>query len=218
MQAFLADIHGHPEDPKLKLAYADWWDQFDDPRAKLICAREALRQEAANPEALARCLGAAADILGTDAERLAVSESLRSILELRTLIVHEADCAARVLCVYERKRPGDKRPRRAVEACRLFADMRLGNEALLAAADGARAATDEVDEPEWSAATAAAVAAEFGLPYGADSPAMLAEAVVEMVGGRARAEVEASWQVGRFIDLWLYGWDYPLPASERDAV
>jgi uncharacterized protein (TIGR02996 family) len=218
MQAFLADIHARPEDPAPKLAYADWWDEYDDPRAELIRAREALRQDSASRETLARCLNAAADILGSRAERDAVSASLRSLLELRALITHEADCAARVLCVYERKKPEDDRPRRAVEACRAFAALRLGADALEGAAVDARAAADDVDEPEWSAAVAAAVAAEFGLPYGADSPEMLADSVVEMVAGRERAEVEASWQVGRFIDLWLYGWDYPLPDSERDAV
>jgi hypothetical protein len=96
--------------------------------------------------------------------------------------------------------------------------MRLGTDELHAAAAAARAAGGEVDEPEWSAAIAAAVAAEFGLPYGADSPAMLAEAVVNMVAGPGRAEAEVSWQLGCFIDLWLYGWDYPFPTSERDAI
>src|SRR5262249_42316808 len=127
-------------------------------------------------------------------------------------------CAARVLCVYEGKKPGDDRPRRAVEACRAFAAMRLGADTLEGAAAAARAAADDVDEPEWSAATAAAVAAEFGLPYGADSAGVRAGGGGERVAGGERAGVEASWQVGRFIDLWLSGWDSPLPASERDAV
>src|SRR4051812_47190476 len=134
MQAFLADIHARPEDPAPKLAYAGWWDQFADPRAGLIRAREALRPDAANPGAVARCLRAAADILGARAERDAVSVSLRSVLELRALIMHEADCATRVLCVYERKKPGDDRPRRAAEACRAFAAMRLGADGLGGAA------------------------------------------------------------------------------------
>jgi uncharacterized protein (TIGR02996 family) len=216
MKAYLVDIHARPEDSGPKLAYADWWDP--DPRSDLIRAREALRQGPDNREALARCLNAAADILGVDAERDRVAEYLRSILEVRALLCHEADCAARVLCVYERWRAADHRPRRAVEACRAFTAMSLGVEELLAAAAEARAAADDADEPEWSAAAAAANAAEFFLPYGANTAAMLADAVVEMVAGPDRADVEASWQVGRFIDLWLYGWDYPLPVSEKDAV
>jgi uncharacterized protein (TIGR02996 family) len=218
MQAYLANIHAQPDDLAPKLAYADWWAQSVDPRADLIRARENLRQHPDNPDALTRCLTAAGNVLGSAAERRAVRADLSSLLEVRTQVIHEADCAARVLCVFERGRPGDDRPRRAVEATRAFAAMRIGPGELLASAAAARQATEVTDEPESSAALAAAVAAEFFLPYGCYSAGMLAEMVVEMAAGHERAEGEANWQLGRFIDLWLYGWDYPMPASERDAL
>jgi uncharacterized protein (TIGR02996 family) len=218
MQAFLANIHAHPDDPGPKLVYATWWDESVNPRAQLIRTREACRQAPADREALARCLNAAADILGVEAERDRIAAYLQDILELRALLVHEADCAARVLCVYEREKQGDVRPRQAIDACRAFAAMTCSVDQLLAAAAAARDAADAVDEPVHSSAVAAAHAAEFFLPYGAASASMTADCVVEMVAGPARAELEAVWQLGRLIDLWLYGWDYPFPQSEKDAL
>ncbi len=219
MKAFLANIHREPENAGHKLAYAEWYDESLNSRAGLIRAREAFRQDPNNAEAMARCLKiAASEILGAEVTRIGISSLLSDLLEERALRMHEADCAQRVLCVFERKKPADNRPRTAIEACRAFAAMKIGVEELLAAGAAAREAADELDDPENAAGKAAGVAAEFGVPYGASSAASLAEDVLEMVAGLERAEAELDWQFGRLIDLWLYGWDYPLPKSEQNAL
>jgi uncharacterized protein (TIGR02996 family) len=217
MQAFLANIHAYPDDPDPKLAYAEWWDQSADPRADLIRAREEVRREPSNREAWEHFLNTAADILGVNAERDRLSAYLWSILDVRALLVHAADCAARVLCIYSRSSPADENPHHAVKACRRFAAREIGIAELHAAAAAAREAANDVDEPACSAASSAAIAAEFFIPYGADSAGDAANSVVEMVAGPERAEAEASWQAARLFDLWLYGWDYPLPVSELNA-
>jgi hypothetical protein len=54
----------------------------------------------------------------------------------RTLRLFAADCAERVLPIFEKARPGDDRPRLAIQAARDFAEGRIGD----AARDAARAA------------------------------------------------------------------------------
>lgn len=63
----------------------------------------------------------------------------------RTQRLFAADCAERVLPIYERARPGDSRPRVAVETARLFARGVATRDELFTARDAA-----------WSAAMAAA--------------------------------------------------------------
>jgi hypothetical protein len=64
-----------------------------------------------------------------------------------------ADCAERVLPIYEHRYPADERPRRAIEAARMFADGKIDAAARAAAGDAARAAARAA---AWDAARAAA--------------------------------------------------------------
>ncbi len=73
----------------------------------------------------------------------------------RTLVLWTADCAQRVLALYEQRRPGDMRPREALQAARAWArgeiKMPLARRAALASH---RAAT-EVDPSDMIACAAA---------------------------------------------------------------
>jgi hypothetical protein len=74
----------------------------------------------------------------------------------RRLLLWLADCAARVLHIYERDVPGDPRVRAAIIAARCFARGEIGAAAVDAAVDAARAA---VGAAAWAAAWDAAGAA-----------------------------------------------------------
>jgi len=75
----------------------------------------------------------------------------------RTLRLFGADCAERVLHIYEKKVIGDLRPREAIAAARAFAHGEITREQLSAARDAARAAAWDA---AWAAANAAAWDAE----------------------------------------------------------
>ena len=62
------------------------------------------------------------------------------------------DCAERVLPIWEKKYPGDKRPRQTIEVARRFARGEATNEELSAAWDAARAAArDAARDAAWDA-------------------------------------------------------------------
>ena len=68
-----------------------------------------------------------------------------------------ADCAEEVLYLFERERPGDDRPRKAIEAARAFARGEITDAARAAAGAAARAAAgDAAWDAAWDAARAAA--------------------------------------------------------------
>ena len=91
-----------------------------------------------------------------------------------------ADCAERVLPTFEKMYPDDRRPRKAIEAARAFANGEIETAAQAAAWD---AAWDAAQAAAWDAARAAAGAAEWAAVWDA-----------------ARA-AERKWQVER---LWQY--------------
>lgn len=66
-----------------------------------------------------------------------------------------ADCAEAVLYLFERERPGDMRPRQAIEAARAFARGEIDG-STRAAAEAAAWAADEARDAAWSAARDAA--------------------------------------------------------------
>jgi hypothetical protein len=73
------------------------------------------------------------------------------------------DCAERVLHIFEREHPHDKRPRQAIEVARQFAVGEATEEEIAAAWDAARDATDvawdaarDATDVAWDAARAAA--------------------------------------------------------------
>ena len=70
----------------------------------------------------------------------------------KTARLFAADCAERVLLIYERKHPNNDRPRKAIESSRLYALGKTTINVLTAASDAASAAA-------WAAASAAAWAA-----------------------------------------------------------
>ncbi len=87
----------------------------------------------------------------------------------RVARVFAADCAGRVLPIFERERPGDDRPRKAIEAARAHARGDITLDELAAAWDAARAAAwdaagyaaeDAARSAAWDAAGAAAWTAE----------------------------------------------------------
>jgi hypothetical protein len=63
------------------------------------------------------------------------------------------DCAERVISIYEKDNPDDKRPRHAIEVARLFAEGKANDSELAAAWAAARAAARDA---AWAAARAAA--------------------------------------------------------------
>lgn len=75
----------------------------------------------------------------------------------RTLRLFAADCAERVLPLFEQQRPNDNRPRQAVETARRFANGEATRDELAAAWAAARgAARGAARDAAWAAARAAA--------------------------------------------------------------
>ena len=66
----------------------------------------------------------------------------------RPLSLFAADCAERVLPIYEKEYPEDQRPRQAIEAARAFVRGEISAAARAAARDAARAAAGGA-EKEW---------------------------------------------------------------------
>jgi len=87
-----------------------------------------------------------------------------------------ADCAERVLPLFEKERPNDDRPRKAIEACRQFANGEID----AAASEAARAAAWEA---AWAAASEAAMEA--------------ARAAARAAAWAAAWEAEKEWQLER---------------------
>ncbi len=126
MRVSLADIHTAPDDPAPKLALAAQLAEWADPRGELIRAQEAFRRHPADRAAGDLCLGLAARILHSIPDRHRVLDRLYGLLEMRYLVTLEADCAQRVLWLFEAARPGDDRPRRAIQAARRARPDRSG--------------------------------------------------------------------------------------------
>jgi hypothetical protein len=95
-------------------------------------------------------------IVGNDkvvSNRLRIVRKVKGINE-RTLRLFAADCAEDVLPLFEKGRPGDDRPRLAVQAARDYANGKIGDAARdaarAAAGDAARAAAGDA---AWDAQT-----------------------------------------------------------------
>jgi hypothetical protein len=94
----------------------------------------------------------------------------------RTARLFAADCAERVLPIFEKERPGDDRPRRAIQAARDYANGIIDAAARDAARDAARAAA-------WDAAWDAAGAAAWDAARDAEHSWQSAH-LLEMLGER----------------------------------
>lgn len=120
--------------------------------------------------------------------------------ELRALTGWAADCASRVLPLYESRVPDDLRPRSAISAAREFASGAPRTKLLRTAAWAALAAAGSAEDPAASAAARAACgAAGAAYLHPIESPHQVKHIVGpaqqtalarELAGGSAEAEIE----------------------------
>ncbi|HUW14482.1 MAG TPA: hypothetical protein VM537_32475, partial [Anaerolineae bacterium] len=129
----------------------------------------------------------------------------------QTARLFAADCAERVLAMFERDMPSDDRPRRAIEATRVFADGRITIDSLAAACAAARAAA-------WAATGAAARAAAWAAAgaaawdaAGAAAWAAAGDATGDAAWAAARAAAWA-WQTEQLFS-YLDGTEQPRNAD-----
>lgn len=94
----------------------------------------------------------------------------------RTALLFAADCAERVLPLYERASPDDDRPRRAIDATRAYARSEISEEDL---------------DATWSATWSAARAAE--------SAAWAATRTAARSAARSASSAERHWQTARLL-------------------
>src|SRR5690606_1262980 len=125
----------------------------------------------------------------------------------RTARLFAADCAARVLPVFEACCPGDMRPHRAIDVARAFAAGQATGEDLAAARDAARAAAERAarDAPwdaAWDAAgDAARAAARAAAGLAAWAAARAAAGDAAWAAARAAAG-DAAWAAARAAAGW----------------
>jgi hypothetical protein len=132
----------------------------------------------------------------------------------RTARLFACDCAERVLPIYEKRYPNDKRPRVAIETARRYAEGKATREEIAAARDAAWAAAwasarDAAWDAAWAAARAAARDAAWDAAWAA---ARDAEWAAARAAARAAAwdaawasawDAERKWQTARLIE-YLY--------------
>jgi hypothetical protein len=126
----------------------------------------------------------------------------------RTVRLFAADCAERVLPFFEKERPNDDRPRKAIQASRDYAngviDAAAWDAARAAAWDAARAAAwaaawDAAMAAAWAAARAAAMAAAWAA---ARAAAWAAAWDAAMAAARDAAwDAERAWQSSRLLEM-----------------
>ena len=114
----------------------------------------------------------------------------------RTAHLFAADCAERVLPIYETQFPDDDRPARAIEAARLFANGGITVKQMAAARPAARAAARAA---AW-AARAAARAAAWGAARDAAGAARAAAWDTAGAAARAAWAAEREWQTARLLE------------------
>ena len=123
----------------------------------------------------------------------------------RTQRLFASDCAEHVLHLFEQGRPGDTRPRRAIEVARLFAEGKATNEELAAAVSAVRAAVSAAWAAEFAAwaaesATWAAVSAARTAAWSAASSAeRAAESAASSAASEAARAAERAWQTERLF-------------------
>lgn len=120
----------------------------------------------------------------------------------RMLALWAADCAARVLPIFEREFPGDFRPRRAIEVAREWAggktSMMLAREAAFAAHAAARSSTGAASEAARAAGHAVATAHMADHELGAAAYAIRAVRAEAVDGSRDDAgKKERNWQIAQ---------------------
>ena len=116
-----------------------------------------------------------------------------------------ADFAEHVLPIFEKKRPGDMRPREAIAAARAFARGSIGRDELLEKRYAAYAAYAYADAYAASAAYAAAAAyadaADASAAYAAYAAAADAYAAYAGDAADAARSKERAWQASRVVEV-----------------
>jgi hypothetical protein len=107
--------------------------------------------------------------------------------ELRAVAAYAAACARPALAIYERERPGDGRPRAAVDAAQAFADGAERTRALRDAAWAAHRAAQETRDARQAAASDAARAAGHAAGAAFLHPLVKATQVRHILGAAAHA-------------------------------
>lgn len=139
----------------------------------------------------------------------AASAIARGDEEVRRRLRHfAADCAARVLHLFEKERPDDKRVRQSIQAARDYAGGKIEAAAGAAAGAAAHAAAGAAaQDAAWSAAWSAAGAAAGAAWVTAQDAVWAARRAVSWEG-------EKEWQFDRLI-AWLSEEEpEPLPLPE----
>jgi hypothetical protein len=114
----------------------------------------------------------------------------------RTARLFAADCAERVLPIYEDEYPNDARPRQAVEAARAFARGEISAAVRLAARNAMDAARSAARSAAWNAALAAAYAASDAKDAAPNAAYAAREA------GYAAKDAAWAWQTDRLFDYF----------------
>ncbi len=151
--------------------------------------------------------------------------TIRKLLRFRNvereLWLFAADCAERVLHIFEREYPEDKRPRLAIEAARDFANDKIDTVARAAAGAAALAAAgaaagDAAGDAAWAAAGAAGGAAAGdagGAAAWAAGRASAGDAAGAAAGAAGRA-AERNWQRDHFNRMFDGIFDAELVEKE----
>jgi hypothetical protein len=116
------------------------------------------------------------------------SESIElSRSELRAVVAYAVACARPALAVFERERPGDRRPRTAIDAAQAFADGGERTKALRDSAWAAQRAAHEARDAGQAAASDAARAALAAAGAAFLHPLPTAAQVKHILGSAAHA-------------------------------
>ena len=141
----------------------------------------------------------------------------------RTARLFAADCAERVLPIWEKKYPDDLRPRKAIEAARLFADGKITKEKLadarvaarvaagVATGDAVRAAVRVAARVAAGVATGDAVRAAVRVAAWAAARDAAGAAAWDAAWAAARAaawDAECEWQIKRLLESLGEKWPY----------
>jgi hypothetical protein len=108
----------------------------------------------------------------------------------RTARIFACDCAERVLPLFEKRYPNDRRPRTAIEVARKFADGKASKAELVAARD---AAWDAARDAAWDAASDAASDAARAAAWDAARDAARAAAWAAARAAARDAARDAAW-------------------------
>ena len=119
-QQFLKEIAAHPDDNAPKLVYADWLEERGDERANL--SRLVVPGLDGSHDSKMKFRQAAGFDLRLPHPYADEETELWTDLEASLWPLFAADCAERALPLFERLRPDDSRPRRAIESIRLGTD------------------------------------------------------------------------------------------------